>query len=75
MSGTPPADTFPMSCQGLFSVVLELGFPIRKLDIQCAPVAPASPGGPRVRVEPSWRLEVAPMSVTLGGRSCAGVRH
>lgn len=75
MSGTPPADTFPMSCQGLFSVVLELGFPIRKLDIQCAPVAPASLGGPRVRVEPSWRLEVAPMSVTLGGRSCAGVRH
>lgn len=60
MSETPPADTFPMTCQGLFSVVLELGFPIGKLDIQCAPVAPASLGGPRVRVEPSWRLEVSP---------------
>ena len=60
MSGTPPADTFPMTCQGLFSVVVELGFPIGKLDIQCPPVASASLGGPRMRMEPSWRLEVSP---------------
>lgn len=58
--GLLPADSFPITCQGLFFVVVELGFLTGKLGIQCALGAPAFLGGPKVRLEASWRLGVSP---------------
>lgn len=58
--GLLPADSFPVTCQGLFFVVVELGFLTGKLGIQCALGAPPFLGGPKVRLEASWRLGVSP---------------
>lgn len=46
--GLPPADSFPTTHQGLFSVILEMDFPTGKVGVQHSLGAPALLGSPRL---------------------------